>query len=85
MLFGLFLVSLHGDKYQCYSKTVGFSSVLYYSVDPMRPTLENSFNTMKIFLSLQPMFPPKPFDIFSFEIGCSEGLDAFRFFFLILL
>ena len=26
------------------------------------------------FLSLQPMFPPKPFDL-------SEGLDAFRFFF----
>ena len=25
-------------------------------------------------LSLQPMFPPKPFD-------CSEGLDAFIFFF----
>ena len=31
-------------------------------------------------LSLQPMFPPKPSDIFSPESGCSEGLDAFRFF-----
>ena len=32
-------------------------------------------------LSLQPMFPPKPLDIFSPEEGgCSEGLDAFRFF-----
>ena len=31
-------------------------------------------------LSLQPMFPPKPLDIFSPEGGCSEGLDAFRFF-----
>ena len=31
-------------------------------------------------LSLQPMFPPKPSDIFSPEGGCSAGLDAFRFF-----
>ena len=31
-------------------------------------------------LSLQPMFPPKPLDIFPPEDGCSEGLDAFRFF-----
>ena len=31
-------------------------------------------------LSLQPMFPPKSSDIFSPEGGCSEGLDAFRFF-----
>ena len=32
------------------------------------------------FLSLQPMFPPQYFDNFSHEGGCSEGLDAFRFF-----
>ena len=32
-------------------------------------------------LFLQPMFPPKPFDNFSPGGGCSEGLDAFRFFF----
>ena len=32
-------------------------------------------------LSLQPIFTPKSFDIFSPEGGCSEGLDAFRFFF----
>ena len=32
-------------------------------------------------LSLQAIFPPtKPSDIFSPEGGCSEGLDAFRFF-----
>ena len=32
-------------------------------------------------LSLQPMFPPKPVDIFSPEGGSSEGgLAAFRFF-----
>ena len=31
-------------------------------------------------LSLQPIFLPKPLDIFSPEGGCSEGLDAFRFF-----
>ena len=27
------------------------------------------------------MIPPKRFDIFSPCVGCSEGLDAFRFFF----
>ena len=31
-------------------------------------------------LFLHPMFPPKPLDIVSPEGGCSEGLDAFRFF-----
>ena len=30
------------------------------------------------FLFLYPMFPPKPFDNFPPEDGCSEGLDAFR-------
>ena len=29
---------------------------------------------------LQTMFPPKYFDSFSPEGGCSEGLDAFRYF-----
>ena len=27
------------------------------------------------------MFPPKRFDIFPLTGGCSEGLDAFRYFF----
>ena len=31
-------------------------------------------------LSLQPMFPPKPSDIFSPKGGCSEGLGTLRFF-----
>ena len=31
-------------------------------------------------LSLQPMIPPKRFDIFSLSRGCSEGLGAFRLF-----
>ena len=31
-------------------------------------------------MSLQPIFPPKPSDIFSPAGGWSEGLDAFRFF-----
>ena len=47
-------------------------------------TLGNPFDTMKRFFSLQPMSPPtKPSDIFPPEGGCSEGLDAFRFFFKI--
>ena len=33
-------------------------------------------------LSLQPMIPPKRFDIFPLTGGCSEGLDAFIFFFI---
>ena len=37
------------------------------------------------FMSLQPMFPPKSFDNFPPEAGCSEGLDAFRFFFSVTL
>ena len=39
-------------------------------------------NATKRFLSLQPMIPPnKRFDISPPCVGCSEGLDAFRFFF----
>ena len=44
-------------------------------------TYGNPFKYHKEVLSLQPMFPPKPLDIFFPEGGCSEGLDAFRFFF----
>ena len=38
-------------------------------------------NAMKRFLYFKPMIPPKRFDIFPLTGGCSEGLDAFRFFF----
>ena len=31
------------------------------------------------FFPLQPTFPPKPFDNFSPEYGCSDGLDSFKF------
>ena len=41
--------------------------------------LGNPFDTMKRFC-LQPMFPPKPLDVFTPGGGCSEGLDAFIFF-----
>ena len=34
---------------------------------------------------LQPMIPPKRFDISPLTGGCSEGLDVFRFFFKIRL
>ena len=40
----------------------------------------NPFKCHEEVLSLQSMFPTKPLDIFSPEGGCSEGLDAFRFF-----
>ena len=39
-------------------------------------------NAMKRFLSLQPMIPPKCIETPPpLTGGCSEGLDAFRFFF----
>ena len=39
-------------------------------------------NAMEEVLSLHPMIPPKRFNIFPpLTGGCSEGLDAFRFFF----
>ena len=43
-------------KVSVQSITVGFSR--YNTVDSMRLTLGNPFNTMKRFLSLQPMFSP---------------------------
>ena len=44
-------------------------------------TLENPFDAIKSFCPyMHSMFPPKYFDNFSPEGGCSEGLDAFRFF-----
>ena len=42
--------------------------------------VQNKWDDHEEALSLQPMFPPKSSDIFSPEGGCSEGLDAFRFF-----
>ena len=38
-------------------------------------------NTMKRFVFAASMIPPKRFDIFPLTGGCSEGLDASRFFF----
>ena len=43
----------------------------------------NPFKCHKEVLSLQPMIPLERFDIFPRVcVGCSEGLDAFRIFFL---
>ena len=41
----------------------------------------NPFKCHEEVLFLQPTIPPKRFDIFSLTEGCSEGLDAFTFFF----
>ena len=44
--------------------------------------LGNPFKCHEEVLYFQPMVPPKRFDIFSpLTGGCSDGLDAFRFFF----
>ena len=39
------------------------------------------FKCQEEVLSLQPMIPPKRFDVFPLTGGCSEDLGAFRFFF----
>ena len=43
--------------------------------------LGNPFKCHEEVLYLQSVIPPKRFDIFPLTRGCSEGLDAFRFFF----
>ena len=50
-------------------------------IDPMLLPSGNPFKCHEEVLSLQPMIPPKGFDIFPLTGGCSESLDAFSFFF----
>ena len=52
-----------------------------HTVDPMLLPSGNPFKCHGEVLYLQPMIPPKRYDIFPPDWGCSEGLDAFRFFF----
>ena len=47
----------------------------------MLQPLGNPFKCSKEVLCLQPMIPPKRFDIFPPDWGILDGLDAFRFFF----
>ena len=50
------------------------------TVDPMVSASGNLFKCHEEVLYLQPLIPPKRFDIFSpITGGCSEGPDAFRF------
>ena len=60
-------------------RLIRWDSPRHYTVDPMLLPLGNPFKCREDVLSLQPMIPPKRFDIFSPCVGCSEGLDAFRF------
>ena len=57
----------------------------HYTVDLMLLPSGNPIKCHAEFFSLQPilepMFPPKRFDSFSLSGGCSQGLDAYRFFF----
>ena len=65
-----------------YSITVGFSPT-YNTVDPMLLPSGNPFECHEEVLSLQPMIPPKRFDIFppDWEMLRRSIIDAFRFFF----
>ena len=61
-----------------YSVTVGFSPTLYF--EPMLFPSGNPFKGHKEVLYLQPLIPPKRFDIFyPLTGGCSEGLRALGF------
>ena len=63
------------------SKCTRWVSRRYYTVDPMLSPSGNSFKCHEEVLNLQPMIPPKRVHVFSLLAGgCSEGLDAFRFF-----
>ena len=51
-------------------------------VDPMLSASRNLFKRHEDILYLQPLIPPKRFDIFPpITGGCSEGLGVFGFFF----
>ena len=74
------LVPLHG--YQCrlsVQHNGGVFPGIIYTVDPMLLPSGNPFECHEEILYLQPMIPPKRFDIFPLTGGRSEGLDAFRF------
>ena len=54
--------------------------ILYYyvTVDPMLSASGNLFKCHEEVLNLQPLIPPKRFDMFSpITGGCSEGLGVF--------
>ena len=51
----------------------------------MIPPSGSPFKCHEEVVSMQPMIPHKRFDTFPLTGGCSEGLDAFRFFFKLLL
>ena len=55
-----------------------YNGGLLPTVDPMLLPSGNPFKCHGDVLSLQPMIPPRRFDIFP-RVGCS-GLDVFRFF-----
>ena len=58
--------------------TTRWASPRHYTVDPMLLPSGNPFRCHEEVLYLQPMIPPKRFDIFSpLTGGCSEGLGAF--------
>ena len=57
---------------------------LYAEWEKQHPTLKLSGNRFQCHeepIYLQPVIPPKCFAIFTLDWGCSEVLDAFRFFF----
>ena len=59
-----------------------WASPRHCTVDPMLSASGNLFKCHEEVLYLQPLIPPKRFDIFPLITGeCSEGLGVLRFFF----
>ena len=75
-VFTVFMVSL-----QAINVSVQYNGGLLpdiFSVEPMLQPLGNLIKCHEEVLYLQPLIPPKRFDIFSpLTRGCSEGLGAF--------
>ena len=62
-VFNVFLVSLHGDYSECIQYNGGLLEPRHYTVDPMSFPSGNPFKCREEVLYLQPLIPPKRFDI----------------------
>ena len=69
VFFGFGVVSLHGDR--CKNTVKLLASPRFFTVDPMRLKIGEPIQYHG-FLSLQPMFPSKPFDNFPQRVDAQK-------------